>query len=139
MSVKVMSNQSHSVLWNQYGVAVLHARKQGNFNKAARVLRDAFLEFEEYGEISPDLVLMAHELAELHLNNFRYEEAEDLYRLVLEMREKVLGQTHADVIESLKKVAIVQIMAFRVEALGRKVVRSPFPWGEVNNIVAAAS
>jgi len=95
------------------------ARKQGNHSRAARIIKDALREAEEYREINPGTVAAAHALAEHYIGQYRFVEAELLYRAVLEVREKVLGSLHNDVIDSLKKVAIVQIMAFRSEALGR--------------------
>lgn len=132
----VMNTEMHKTLWEQYERAALFARKQGQLQKAARILKEAFREAEEYSEIYEGLVEQAHAVAEIHLNNYRYAEAESMFRMVLEAREKLLGQTHQDVVDSLKKVAIVQIMAFRAEALGRKVVHGALPWNEA---VAAAS
>ena len=125
-----MSNETHNNLWEQYQQAANSARRQGNLPKASRILREAFREAEEYGEIEESLVSLAHDLAEIYLGQYRYLEAESMYRSVLEVREKLLGQTHDDVVDSLKKVAIVQILAFRSEALGSKVIHSPLPWNE---------
>src|SRR5579883_1263089 len=118
--VMAMNENSHSILWEQFEQAAAQAKKQGNFVQAARILKEALREAEEYCEITPNLITAAHSLAELHLAQHRYKEAEALYRLVLEVREKLLGPTHQDVVDSLKKVAIVQIMSFRAEALGRR-------------------
>jgi Tetratricopeptide repeat len=131
-----MNKQTHIILWEQYELAALVARKQGNFSKAARILKEALREAEEYGELPAGLIDQAHSLAQLHMSHYRYGEAESLIRMVLEVREKLLGQTHEDVVESLKQVAIVQILSFRAEALGRQVVHAPLPW---SNAVAAAS
>lgn len=131
-----MSTETHNNLWEQYLEAAISARRQGNLTKASRILREAFREAEEYGEIEDTLVELAHNLAEIYLGQFRYMEAESMYRCVLEVREKLLGQTHADVVDSLKKVAIVQIMAFRSEALGTKMMHTPLPW---NDAISAAS
>jgi hypothetical protein len=126
----------HEKLWAEYERDALFARKHGSYSKAARILREAFREAEEFGEIYDGLVTQAHALADAYLDNQRYCEAESLFRMVLEAREKLLGQTHDDVVESLKKVAIVQIMSFRAEALGRSGGRSPLPW--VENVAAAS-
>ncbi|HEY9791696.1 MAG TPA: tetratricopeptide repeat protein [Candidatus Obscuribacterales bacterium] len=131
-----MHSDSHKTLWQQYEHAALFARKQGNLGKATRILREALRESEDYGELSCGLIEQAHALAYVYLNQYRFADAESLFRLVLEVREKLYGQTHDDVVDSLKKVAIVQIMAFRAEALGRKTTCSPMPWSES---VAAAS
>ena len=133
-----MSNQTHNSLWEQYERSASFARKQGNFTKAARILREAFREAEEYAELAPTLVDAAHDLAELYINQYRYVEAEGLYRSVLELREKLLGQTHDDVVESLKNVAIVQILAFRSEALGHTLVNSPSTWNHSSSTAAAS-
>jgi hypothetical protein len=107
-------------LWHQYKNAAAVAARQGNLTKANRIVKEAFRESEEFGELDHDLIELAHSLAEQNLAQGKFLEAESLYRQVLEVREKLLGQTHADVVESLKRVAIVQIMAFRAEALGPK-------------------
>lgn len=120
----------YKFLWDSYKSAATSARKNGNTPKAAKILREAFRECEEYGELDLELIEVAHELAELNLSQGRFAEAEGLYRSVLEVREKMLGQTHQDVVESLKRVAIVQIMAFRAEALGGQSLRTPFSWSD---------
>jgi hypothetical protein len=131
-----MHSEPHKTLWQQYERAALFARKQGNLGKATRILREALRESEEYGELHVGLIEQSHALAYVYLNQYRFGDAESLFRMVLEVREKLYGQTHEDVVDSLKKVAIVQIMAFRAEALGRKTISSPLPWSES---IAAAS
>jgi hypothetical protein len=108
-------------LWKQYKRAAAAAGRQGNLGKATRILREAFRESEEFNELDHELIEIAHTLAEQHLAQGRFGEAESIYRLVLGAREKLLGQTHKDVVESLKRVAVVQILAFRAEALGGKM------------------
>jgi hypothetical protein len=120
----------YEFLWKQYKSAAAAASKQGNLTKATRILKEAFRESEEFGELDHELISLAHNLAEQHLAQGRFVEAESLYRLVLEVREKLLGQTHDDVVESLKRVAVVQIMAFRHEALGGALRGQPFAWTE---------
>lgn len=131
-----MSETKHNSLWEQYKRAALFARKYGQHGKAARILRDAFREAEEFGELHSGLIAQANALAEAYLSHHRYAEAETIFRMVVEVKEKLLGQTHADVVESLKKVAIVQIMAFRAEALGRQKVAAVPNWSDP---IAAAS
>jgi hypothetical protein len=116
----------YKFLWDSYKRTSGSARRQGNFVKASRVLKEAFRDCEEYRELDPELIDIAHDLAESHLAQGKFAEAESMLRAVLEVREKLLGQTHADVVESLKRVAIVQIMAFRAEALGRNAVATTF-------------
>jgi tetratricopeptide (TPR) repeat protein len=118
-------------LWKQYKKAAAAAAQQGNLTKATRILKEAFRESEEFGELDHELIELAHSFAQQYLNLGRFSEAEGLYRLVLEVREKLLGQTHDDVVESLKRVAVVQIMAFRAEALGGKHAHGTMPWGDV--------
>ena len=118
-------------LWSQYKKAAASAARQGNLIKATRILKEAFRESEDYGELDEELIELAHAFAQQHLNLSRFGEAESLYRLVLEVREKLLGQTHDDVVESLKRVAVVQIMAFRAEALGGRQTHGSMPWGDV--------
>jgi predicted translin family RNA/ssDNA-binding protein len=131
-----MQETLHDILWEQYCQTVSSAVQQGNFAKAARVLREAFREAEELGEIHRPLVDAAYSLANMHVNQRRYHEAESLFRMVLEVREKLLGQTHDDVVDSLRKLAIVQILAFRAEALGQRTDHRGFSWSDG---VAAAS
>jgi tetratricopeptide (TPR) repeat protein len=116
-------------LWKQYKQAAAIASQQGNLTKATRILKEAFREAEEFGELDCELIDLAHSVAEKQLAAGRFSEAESLYRLVLEVREKLLGQTHGDVVESLKRVAVVQIMAFRAEALGGSA-RAASPWSD---------
>lgn len=120
----------YKFLWESYESLACSARKQGNWGKEARILKEAFRECEEFRELDSALIDMAYDLAELNLSQGRFEEAEALYRSVLEVREKLLGHTHRDVVESLKRVGIVQILAFRAEALGSKTVRAPLSWSD---------
>lgn len=113
-------------LWRQYKNTAALAARQGNLSKANRIVKEAFRESEEFCELDHELIELAHSLAEQNLAEGKFLEAESLYRQVLEVREKLLGQTHADVVESLKRVAIVQIMAFRAEALGPKYAGTIF-------------
>lgn len=117
-----MHTEEHFSLWNQFNEAVDTARHQGNMSKASKLLKEALREAEEYGEIPPILVAKAQSLADAYVAQRRYQEAELLFRSVLELREKLLGPSHADVVESHKIVAMVQILGFRAEALGPNIL-----------------
>jgi len=128
------TEDQHFSLWNQFNEAVDKARHQGNMSKASKLLKEALREAEEYGEIPPVLVEKAQALGDAYVVQHRFQEAELLFRSVLELREKLLGPAHADVAESLKLVAMVQILGFRAEALGRSVL--PATW--MQNFSAAS-
>jgi hypothetical protein len=132
-----MSNREHGNLWEQYDWAAARAYREGNVNKAARIIKVALRECEDYAELHSGLIDRAHQIADEFMTQCRYTEAESLFRAVLEIREKLLGQTHQDVIESLKKVTIVQILSFRAEALGHNVVHAPQSWS-VDQVAVAS-
>lgn len=115
-----MQTSDYMPLLASYQQAAGAALNKGQAGKAARILRDALRESEEVGELPPSLVEASNELAESLMSHNKFAEAEALYRAVLEVREKMLGTNHPQVVESLQKLAVLQIVSFRAEAMGKK-------------------
>lgn len=86
---------------------------------------------EQTGELKQSLFNELHALAASYCLARQYIKAERLYRLGLATREKVLGQAHSDVLDSLVKLAIVvnetgnkfeaKTLNFRIEILTTSV------------------
>lgn len=123
-----MINHYHEALWHHYEHTAMFARQLGSQARALRILREALRDCEEFGELPEGVISQAHSMADTYLEEHRFADAESVYRLVLEVREKLLGQTHPDVVDSLKRVAFVQIMSFRAETLGPNSVDTSDDW-----------
>lgn len=117
-----MQTSNYSALLASYQQPAAEAFKRGQLAKASKVLREALREAEEVGQLHDGLVTSATEVAEILQSQQKFSEAETLYRAVLELREKMLGSNHPAVIESLQRLAMLQIVSFRAEALGKNFV-----------------
>jgi hypothetical protein len=117
-----MQTSDYIPLLASYQKAAGAALSKGQASKAARILKDALRESEEVGELSISLVDAANQLAESLMGQNKFGDAESLYRAVLEVREKMLGTSHPQVVESLQKLAVLQIVSFRAEAAGKKFI-----------------
>jgi hypothetical protein len=133
-----MSNDSHRILWEQYAQEANFERLQGNLARAWKILRIAFREAEEYSELPQVIMATADLLAEDFLRQQKFGEAESLYRLSLELTEKLLGTNHESVAACMRKVSLVQILAFRVEALGNQASKTPPPLRRITRIANAS-
>jgi hypothetical protein len=98
---------SHQALWTAYVQLAKEACKHGHFLQAQRILKDALHDAEEYGDIDDGLIYSIHALAGTFCISRDFRRAESLYRQVLEWREKMLGEQHADVADSLDRVALM--------------------------------
>lgn len=102
-----MAHVNYSALWKAYRKAAAEAEAKGELAIAETMLRRALREAEEASELDKCLLNDIHSLASQHCANRNYENAERLYRSVLEAREKLFGPYHADVHDSLERLCIV--------------------------------
>jgi hypothetical protein len=102
-----MKQMDRSAVWQAYRDAASEACSKGETIIAEAVLRRALKEAAELSELDEGILQDVHSLAGLHCVNRNYENAERLYRSVLELREKLLGPYHVDVRDSLEKLAVV--------------------------------
>ncbi|MBI4532957.1 MAG: tetratricopeptide repeat protein [Candidatus Melainabacteria bacterium] len=102
-----MMNLKHKDLWTTYVDISLNAIKQGHYLRATQMLRSALVDADDFSELDSRLVWLAHSLAERCCAQGECVEAERLYSLILEAREKILGPDHPDVVDSLEKIAWV--------------------------------
>jgi tetratricopeptide (TPR) repeat protein len=90
--------------WLDYHAAS-EAVQQGHYGKASKILRQAILDSQITGVIDPKLVLTANTLAERYFEEGHYAAAAALYRSVLDVRTKILGDAHPDVRETRRQLA----------------------------------
>ncbi|MEM7349877.1 MAG: serine/threonine-protein kinase [Acidobacteriota bacterium] len=100
-------------LWQQQnphdlsGLAARHnnlgaiANRFGDFGRAEEHLREAVALREQLGEESPDFVDNLHNLASILSERGTYDEAESLYRRVIDIREGSLGRDAPSMADSL--------------------------------------
>jgi hypothetical protein len=77
----------------------------GHYDKASRILRQAVAESEIDGTLDPVLLPSIDVLAEKYFHSGQYASAASLYRMVLEVRTKLLGIDHPEVREARRKLA----------------------------------
>jgi hypothetical protein len=82
--------------------ALLH----GHYNKASKILRNAFADSQAAGTIDPQLLDSADTLAERYIEEGNYVHAASLYRMILDVRTKVHGDDHPDVRETRRRLAL---------------------------------
>lgn len=99
-----MSIDSSHLLWRAFVDKATEEIACGELSFAEAVLRRAMKEAEARSELNPLVVEKAHELAEWHRQNNRYEDAARLYLSVLSARKRVLGSSHSDVGDSLERL-----------------------------------
>lgn len=83
------------------------AWKGGDLQSAERAMFQALTAAEISKSLPNQLVETVHELAGTYCVKRKYADAARLYRRVLLAREKVLGENHPDLVDSLDKLAVV--------------------------------
>lgn len=92
------------VSWLSYRAAS-EAFENGHLTKAGRLLREALEESKEQGLLDPLLLHTATNLAERHLREGEYSNAASMFRVIFELRQRVQGDEHPEVVSSRKKLA----------------------------------
>lgn len=101
------------------------ASRRGDLQVAERIMFQALSSAELTRVLPAKLIEAVHELAGTYCVKRKYSDAARLYRRVLSAREKVLGETHPDLVDSLDRLSIVlcesdakpDAMAFRFRAM----------------------
>ncbi|MBY0549236.1 MAG: tetratricopeptide repeat protein [Candidatus Obscuribacterales bacterium] len=83
------------------------AWRRGDFQLAERVMFQALSGAELSRTLPAPLIDAVHDLAGTYCVKRRYSDAARLYRRVLAAREKVLGESHPDLVDSLDRLAVV--------------------------------
>jgi CHAT domain-containing protein/Tfp pilus assembly protein PilF len=92
--------------WDMLHATVERLTKQGHYEEAVRVAREALkIAEEKFGPDHPKVAISLNDLAEVYRKQARYAEAEPLYKRMLVIREKTFGPSHPDVAESLNGLA----------------------------------
>ena len=102
-----MSQIENSTIWKDYAETAANARQRRNLGAADRTLCNALIEARKHKELAAALVAEVHELATLYCMDRRYDAAEQIYKNLLEARERILGTEHRDIVDSLEKLAVV--------------------------------
>ncbi|MBX3073929.1 tetratricopeptide repeat protein [Candidatus Obscuribacterales bacterium] len=112
-----MTSYGHERLWDAYIKDFKTAFIKDDLETAKTVLDAAFADAEDYLEIDFRLVASTHSLASSYCVMNRETEARALYEKFIELREKVMGPEDPDVAESLERVAVLQLDAFKRKKL----------------------
>lgn len=83
------------------------AWRRGDLQFAEREMFQALSSAEVVRVLPEQLIQAVHELAGSYCVKRKYSDAARLYRRVLSAREKVLGETHPDLVDSLDRLAVV--------------------------------
>ena len=93
--------------WEQYMDAGETAYQRGDYEEAVRQTKAALKIATDFGGQDPRLASTFNNLAVIYQAEGRYDEAEPLNELALEIREKALGPEHPDVATSLNNLALL--------------------------------
>ena len=85
----------------------MEAYQQGRYTEAEGQWKAALKEAEKFGEQDPRLATSLNNLGELYVAQFKFDEAEPLYKRSLAIREKALGLEHPDMAASLNNLALL--------------------------------
>jgi uncharacterized membrane-anchored protein len=106
---QAMDLATNKSLWDAYADQFKSELRQGNFASASRTLESALSDAEEFRHIDPVLIWCVNSLSGHYCAHGDYQAAIRLLTLGLETKEKVLGRHHGDVVNSLEKLALVQL------------------------------
>ncbi len=106
-----MNQSSNCSIWNAYVEQFKEELRCGNLKSASNTLESALSDAEEFQEIDPILIWCVHSLSGQYCVQGDYHAASRLLRLGLEIKEKILGSRHPDVVDSLEKLALFQLDA----------------------------
>jgi len=105
---------------------------RGNLGAAERALTHALKQSEDVGRLDSRLLELLDDVATRHCLRRDYAEAERLYWIGLETRERVLGSNHPLISESLRKLEVIlrhtrgkeaaMFLAFRAMSLSHSAV-----------------
>ncbi|MBP9090015.1 tetratricopeptide repeat protein [bacterium] len=86
------------MMWERYNLMAQNAMNQGKPQEAEDLFRSAIAEAEKLDAKDPKLANSLNNLANCLRNQGKYPEAEQNYKRALEVRQKVLGPLHTDLI-----------------------------------------
>ena len=79
-------------LWNELNTKVVRLYRQGQYSEALKIAEEALsVAKRTFGSDHPNVATSLNNLAELYHAQAKYAEAEPLYKQVLTIREKALG------------------------------------------------
>ncbi len=104
-----MSQVVNHSRWEAYAQQFKTEFRRGNFEEASSTLNSALSDAEAAGEIDPVLIWCVHSLSGRYCAQGDYPAASRLLRRGLEIKEKILGKHHPDVMNSLEKLALFQL------------------------------
>ncbi len=88
---------THDSLWEHYDKAAAEALSEHRYTKASRIVKDALHQARQLGELQPNLVQRADQLAKVYRDSGDYTNAASLYRLIIDIQKIALGPEHPDV------------------------------------------
>jgi hypothetical protein len=84
----------HDSLWEYYDKQATEALNERRYTKASRLVKDALYRATIMGDLKPELVQRAEDLARVHRQSGDYTSAAAIYRMILELQRSTLGPEH---------------------------------------------
>ncbi|HEY9718019.1 MAG TPA: tetratricopeptide repeat protein [Trichormus sp.] len=104
---KGQSGANHNAYHEKLVVDAKAAYYDGNYSLAERLLEESLRTAQKADSLDSRVIESFHALAR-HYTSYRdYAKAEQLYRRVLDARKAVVGPSHPDVADSLRRIAAV--------------------------------
>lgn len=105
----------HSPNWDRLRSAAEQATQQGDFAAAEAQWMAALEEADRFGPQDPRTSFTVDRLADILYRQQKYEEAEPLFKMSLEMRISIHGDRHLDVAASLNNLADMYVSQHRYD------------------------
>jgi len=96
--------------WKASNSAGIDASKQMHFDAAEKLFRTGLKEAQKSGPDDPRVATSLNNLAANYYIERKDEQAEQLYKQALAIREKKLGQNHPDVAETLDDLGLIYFL-----------------------------
>ena len=99
----------HDSLWQAYAAMFKKACQKHDWLHAKLALDHAFIDAEQFAEIDDRIVWCLFSLVSWYLSYGNYGKANQLYKRLLELKKKILGRTYPVGMDSLEKLAFLQM------------------------------
>jgi hypothetical protein len=104
---KGQTGANHNAYHEKLVVDAKAAYYDGNYALAERLLEESLRTAQTADTLDPRVIESFHALARHYTSHRDYTKAEQLYRRVLDARKVLVGPSHPDVADSLRRIAAV--------------------------------
>jgi tetratricopeptide (TPR) repeat protein len=103
-----MDYSNNESLWTEHVLAFKKACRNKDFQQAKTIIDKAFGDAEQLAEIDTRIVWCVYSLASCYLSYGNNTEARQLYRKLIDLKERVLGNSRHKFLDDLEKLALLQ-------------------------------